>query len=314
MYQITLFKNRFDNQTDKFIRVETWDELVNLMYKLNEKVYKNKSDAPLISPASYIEGTTRANKNVIEWTSWFALDIDDLDCSNDEVQNVIHSRFGDWDYLCHSSGSCKEDKPKCRVIVRTTEPIRCDKIKHFWFGINCLVGNLGDGQTKDLSRMFYVPGKVDGSVNFLFNSNSGNGIDPNEIIKRYPYIPKTGNSFLDKLPEGIRNQVIEHRKSELTNTSVTWTSYRNCKYWPKKKALEYTLTSSGWYAMLNGIMVSLACNAVKDNYPITGKQIADMCYEFDRDNGNWYQKRPIILEANGAINYAYAKTMGYQIS
>jgi hypothetical protein len=53
------------------------------------------------------------------------------------------------------------------------------------------------------------------------------------------------------------------------------------------------------------IMVAIAGNAIKNEYPITSDEIAVMCKEFDQDTGNWYQKRPLIKEADRALEYVY---------
>jgi hypothetical protein len=63
MYSLTLFRNRYDNKTHKTMSFETWDEFVDLLFMLSEKP-DTKATAPLISPATYEEGTTRSNKNV----------------------------------------------------------------------------------------------------------------------------------------------------------------------------------------------------------------------------------------------------------
>ena len=46
-------------------------------------------------------------------------------------------------------------------------------------------------------------------------------------------------------------------------------------------------------------------NAIKKGYPITAKQIADMCKQFDNDTGKWYENRPMELEADRALEYVY---------
>ena len=52
-------------------------------------------------------------------------------------------------------------------------------------------------------------------------------------------------------------------------------------------------------------MVALAGNALKNQYPITAQQIADLCRELDFDTGNWYGNRPLEVEADRALEYAY---------
>ena len=51
--------------------------------------------------------------------------------------------------------------------------------------------------------------------------------------------------------------------------------------------------------------VATAGNAIKCGYPITAKQIADLCRQFDNENGMWYTNRPLEKEADRAVEYAY---------
>ena len=52
-------------------------------------------------------------------------------------------------------------------------------------------------------------------------------------------------------------------------------------------------------------MVATAGNAIKRGYPITAKQVADLCRQLDKDNGMWYDNRPLEVEADRAVEYAY---------
>ena len=53
------------------------------------------------------------------------------------------------------------------------------------------------------------------------------------------------------------------------------------------------------------IMLAIAGNAYAKGYPITATQIADMCREFDRETGSWYENRPLTVEADRALEYIY---------
>jgi len=44
---------------------------------------------------------------------------------------------------------------------------------------------------------------------------------------------------------------------------------------------------------------------LKNNYDITAREIADLCKQLDNDTGNWYDNRPLELEADRAIEYIY---------
>ena len=57
--------------------------------------------------------------------------------------------------------------------------------------------------------------------------------------------------------------------------------------------------------MIYKLMTSIACNAIKRKYPITAKQISTLIRELDNDTARIYQRRPLDVEADRAIEYAY---------
>ena len=304
MYSLTIFKNRYDNKTHKSMNFESWDEFVSLLYKLSEKS-ETKATAPLISPAIYEDGTTRSNKNVKMWGKWAAVDVDDIDIPADKLVEILTERFGHWDFVCYSTASSTMDRPKFRLVFNLMETVHKDQISKFWYALNTELDSIGDKQTKDLSRMYYVPANYDGAHNFIFH-NAGDPVDIDYLVVKHPYKEREGKSFLERLPEEMQRAVIEHRKQSLNNTNITWTGYTDCPFFPKKLAMEYqTITSTGWYHKMFQIMVAIAGNAVKREYPITAKEIAKLCSEFDKDNGNWYDSRPLELEADSALEYIY---------
>ena len=304
MYTLTLFKNRYDNKTNKTMSFETWDEFVSLLFMLSEKP-DTKATAPLISPATYEEGTTRSNKNVELWGKWAAVDVDDIDIDADRLSEVLVERFGHWDFVCYSTASSTVDRPKFRLVFNLMETVHKDQISKFWYALNTELDSIGDRQTKDLSRMYYVPAKYDSAHNFIFR-NAGSPIDVDYLVIKHPYKERTGNSFLDRLPEGLQKAVVEHRKSSMNNTEFVWSGYRDCPFFPKQLAIEYkTISNTGWYHKMYQIMVATAGNAIKRGYPITAKEIAVLCQELDSETGNWYTNRPLELEADRAVEYAY---------
>lgn len=304
MYSMTIFKNRYDNKTHRRLDIDTWDQFTSFLKKLSERPLEGKKDAELISPAVYKDGTTRANRNVLAWSGWAAIDVDDHVFEGD-LENELRSRFGHWDYIAYSTASSTNVHPKYRLVFRLSRHVKSEEIKHFWFALNSELQSIGDKQTKDLSRMYYVPADYSGAFSFFF-VNSGSDVGVDELIAKYPYEDKSAKNFIDRLPEAWREQIIEHRKAQLENTDITWTSYNDCPFWPKKLAAEYmTISSTGWYTKMYQIMIAIAGAAVKSKYPITPTQIAELCKQFDVDTGNWYENRPLETEANNALEYAY---------
>ena len=304
MYSLTLFRNRYDNKTHKTMSFETWDEFVSLLFMLSEKP-DTKATAPLISPATYEEGTTRSNKNVELWGKWAAVDVDDIDIDADRLREVLVERFGHWDFVCYSTASSTVDRPKFRLVFNLMETVHKDQISKFWWALNTELDSIGDRQTKDLSRMYYVPAKYDNAHNFIFR-NAGRPIDVDYLVVKHPYKEKEGKNFLDRLPDDLQKAVIEHRKGQMENTTYSWSSYHDCPFFPRRLAMEYkSITETGWYHQMYRIMVATAGSAIKKGYPITAREIAQMCRQLDIETGNWYTGRPLEVEADRAVEYAY---------
>ena len=66
-----------------------------------------------------------------------------------------------------------------------------------------------------------------------------------------------------------------------------------------------TISDTGWYSKMYAIMVKVAGNATYRGYPISSAQIAELCKQFDVENGNWYENRPLETEADRALEYIY---------
>lgn len=303
----TFFKSIFDNKTNRKMIFNDFSKFEKLLYKLSELPKESKKDAELISPASYIDNTTRANKNVLDWSGWAAVDVDDH-VFEGNLKSELNNRFGKFSYVCYSTASSSDTHPKFRLVFPLKTKVEHSKIRHFWFALNKELGEIGDGQTKDLSRMYYIPATYANANNFIF-SNNGISITPEDLMNKYPYVEKRTKTFMDRLPEEIKNQVIEHRKSKMLNTNIQWTGYRDCPFINKNHIKEWIAISgidnSGRYAMIYKIMVSTAMNAIKKQYPISSHEIEQLIRELDNETSRKYEKRPLNIEADRAIEYAY---------
>jgi len=281
---------------------DNWSEFKSLFYQLSKQPLASKEDANLISPATYQPNTTRKNVNVVDWGGWCAVDVDEHNFEGD-LKNELDSRYT---YICYSTASSREDFPKFRLVFPLTKRVGSDSIKHFWYALNTELNSIGDKQTKDYSRMYYIPSTYSGAFNFIFD-NTGVDIDPDELMFKHPYVEKSNlNNFFDRLPEDIKQEYLRHKKQRLDNTNIHWTSYKDCPFFPKKLGSEYRLiTNTGWYHKMYQIMVAIAGNAIKKQYPITAQEISKLCRELDMETGNWYENRPLDKEADRALEYVY---------
>lgn len=308
-YSLTIFKNIYDNKTNKRMDFNSWNEFEELLYLLSIQPLKNKSDAYLISPATYINNSTRANKNVINWAKWAAVDVDDHNISGNLEEELI-SKYGDYYFVCYSTASSTIEFPKFRLVFPLSNPVENNSIKKFWFALNSKLKNIGDKQTKDLSRMYYIPATYDNSNNFIF-TNKGSHINPSELMEEYPFVEPAGSKgFLDHLPEDVRNAIIEYRKNKMDNKDkYSWTGLRDCPFVNKNIINQYkAISQTGWYHKMYQFMVSVAFNSIKNEYPISEDELEKLARELDRETGNWYAKRPLRVEAASAIDYAYRNT------
>ena len=301
---LSSFKNQYDNkpkQTD----FSDWKHFERFLYALAERPLGGKRDAELISPAVYEPGTRRANKNVLSWAGWCAVDVDDIELGDDNVNDYVDT-LSDWRYVCYSTASSKEEQPKFRIVFQLDRDVVTQEIKHFWYALQSYLDEAGDKQCKDLSRMYYVPATYDSAFNFIFSGGS-EPLVVSDLHSKYPYVEKkNSNNFIDRLPEKLQRQVIEHRKSKMEATQYNWSGYTDCPFWPTKLANEYRgITGTGWYHKMYQIMVAISARAISKGYPIRADQVAELCKEFDRENGNWYESRPLEVEADRALEYAY---------
>lgn len=315
MYSLTVFKsprwwdkeNRFvyDNKTHRRIDFESWDKYVNFLRKLSERELNGKQDAELISPAVFKPDSTRKNDNVTAWASWAAVDVDDNQIDGD-LESELRNKFGQWDYVCYSTASSTDDHPKFRLVFRLSGDVPHDRIRHFWYALNSELDSIGDKQTKDFARMYYIPATYANANNFFF-VNNGDPVDIDYVLARWPYDDKrNAKDFMDRLPPAWREQIIDYRKAKLDNTDYVWTDYKDCPFWPRNLATEYmTISSTGWYRQMYRIMIAIAGKAIDKGYPITASQIVEMCRQFDIETGKWYENRPMEVEANNALEYAY---------
>ena len=284
---------------------DSFDDFEKVLYRLaNGEKYQKKTDAPLISPATYKTGTTRANANVTAWGGFGIVDVDDYEGS---IEN-IHDKYSNYKYVCYSTASSTKEHPKFRLVFPLTEQVTADKIKHFWHALNKEIGDIADAQTKDLSRMYYVPSKYKDAYNFIF-THDGELMDPKVLMEKHRYVVKS-DSFFDRLPEAIKKGLLEHKKNQLNNTNYSWTGYEDCPFVNKKQVEDYkAITGGGWYLQMYKIMVSTAGNAMQRGYPITAREIAWICQDLDNQTGSWYGKRDMVKEAERAIEFCFRNTL-----
>ena len=302
--EATLFDTIYDNNTDKMIYYDNYDEFEKYLYKLSKEIAlkPNKNEpvqagiyAPLISPAVYKIGTTRSKDNVDYWGGWASLDVDD----GTDFREIF--KKSEYRITIFNTASSRKDYPKFRIITPLTRKINNDEFPAFWYAYHKLFGEHGDIQTKDISRMFFIPGKYPDAFSFFLGSKKSMPYcNPDILMAKYPLPKNYGASKISsKMMEDLKNL----RKKQLTNV-YTWTSYKDCPFVNQSMVLDYLSSNEGWYSKLYAIMVSIASNALKKKYMISVDEIVELVREIDDDDGGWYNNRPLEVEASRAFEYA----------
>ena len=289
---------------------DEWQHFEDFLYILSKKDgYKPKQgekpsskSSPLISPAVFNKGDTRNNENVQGWGAWAAIDVDNYETSFDTALKL----FAPCRFVCYSSASSTKQKPKFRVILPLSRYVEQKQIRHLWFSLNTEFNSLGDPQTKDLSRMYYVPAQYPNAFNFIVSNRRSPILDVDKLLDKYDYARESfANTFTSGLSPELQKQIEQYRKDRLTNTSFSWSGLHDCPFVNKRLVLEYrAITETGWYAKMFQLMISIASLAMKNQYPITANQIAALCTELDNETGGWYKNRNMIAEADRAIAFA----------
>jgi len=318
MISFTIFKNKYDNKTDKMMSLSDFEEFEALLYRLSKQSMESKKASYLISPAQYKANTNRRlNDNVSHWSAWAAMDVDDHNFDPENLENELLDRYGNLNFVCYSTASSSRTLPKFRLVFPLSSTVDADRIRSFWYALNRELGDIGDPQTKDLSRMYYIPATYDGAYNFIFSNHNGDIIDPDVLIEKYPRLENTrSKNFIDRLPPEVQTEVINRRRSSLKSRNpngvhVSWSSYKDCPFVNQKLVQDYKdiafVDNSGRYALIYKLMVSISVAAVRAGYPITPTEVATLIRELDIDTANRYGSRPIEKEADRAIEYAYRK-------
>ena len=308
-----------------------WETFTTGLWKMATRNYHRKELVPLFSPACFdypVSGECpRKKENVLSLGSWFICDIDDISSWQEypAIDGIDSYEKFTWalkyfidsskySYVCHSTGSCTIENIKFRLIFPLNRFVDAAEYPRLWSAmknfLNYRFELVMDAQTKDISRFYHQPAMIGapGILNFFIEETGPyegtSTINVDKIIKEYstePASPESWNDITSKFLEKLNL----YRVNYMDGSTHTWTSYRNCKFWPAKLAEKYQgLNSTGWYIMMYKIMCAIAIAAKQDNYSITPAEISSLVKEFDNDTGGWYKDRPVEREAVNAIKYA----------
>jgi hypothetical protein len=172
-YAISFFKAPALTSTTPTLRTLSWDQLTTQFTRHERRPDKNGRG---FSPATYKPGTTRANINVLSVCAYVA-DLDHIDAA--DLQNVRHEMEArGLAHVLYSTYNSEPDDLRVRMIIPFSAPTPASNWQDIWHRINrALFNGLNDPQTKDLSRMSFVPTAPPDALVFA-SARDGLTLDP----------------------------------------------------------------------------------------------------------------------------------------
>jgi len=124
----------------------SWDDLKGLLSFHEENPVKQ--DGSLWSPVEYDAGTTRGNRNV-RFVEALVVDMDSEAFDN--------ARLDDLEWFAYSTYSHRLDDPHYHLVLPLAEKVPASLWRVVWAELHDRIGLVGDPQTKDPARIFYLP-------------------------------------------------------------------------------------------------------------------------------------------------------------
>ena len=302
--RFSYFESFFSN-TPQPCTLKSWDEFVYYMRSISDVVgYKPSPDdydkkQGLISPAIYAEGSSRGNKNVLGW-EMVMLDIDDCDISYADILGY----FKGYDFIVYSSPNCTKDKLKLRVIIKLDGFAPPDTLSQIWHACNEWCKGIVDTQTKDKSRIMYIPARYTNKgdqYHHIFEVGSGVGLDWEQLIKKYPS-PKETDRFVQKNKmSGLKRKIYLQTKT----SPVMDIRNRECPFVYPKMLDNYVMTPmGGHHKAIYVFMLQVCTNAQKIGYPLSISELVDMAEQLDSMDGSYYDEKKLHNSAQDAMEFS----------
>lgn len=194
---LSYFASARDNQPKPL--TSSWDDLAQSLAEVRtasctpETCLRSEcpdKHGPAWSPALYPEGANRSRSAVVE-VSTLVLDIDHV--KTDEDLAAVVDRIA-YAKIVHSSHSDRPGDRCVRVIVQLSRPVLSREWPHFW---NAVIKKLDipvDQQTKDASRLYFLPSRPTGATatefgdgtDYLFAAVEGAPIDVDALLLEFP--------------------------------------------------------------------------------------------------------------------------------
>ena len=284
---------------------ETWEHFCETMkaisevegYKPTHKEYDKTQG--LISSAIYAnEDDKRTNDNVTGWDI-LILDIDDTDKSLSQINTI----FQHFDRIFYSSASCTHSKLKLRVIIPLNTTAPKEKLKEVWYAAQMWCEGLVDEQTKDMSRMHYVPARYTNKgdqYRHFFHVEKGIKLDWEALVAKYPMPPEAERFKKDNPLRKLKRSIfVDNNPLPEFNIQAD-----NCPFVDDRMVNDYMLTPIGsHHTAIYKFMVQICYKAQAMNYPLDVDELADMGKQMDDMDGGFYETKKMMNNAVDAMSY-----------
>ena len=124
----------------------SWEQLKELLSFHEEN--PEKVSGALWSPVEYDPGTTRGNRNV-RFVEALVVDMDG--------EAFDHARLDGLEWFAYSTYSHRLDDPHYHLVLPLAEKVPASLWRVVWGELHDRIGLVGDPQTKDPARIFYLP-------------------------------------------------------------------------------------------------------------------------------------------------------------
>ncbi|AGG58204.1 hypothetical protein VPDG_00043 [Vibrio phage henriette 12B8] len=303
--EFSYFNYFYDNKP-KRCDVIDWGEFADHMRAVSEVEgfkppagdFESKSSG-LISPAIYAEdGVGRSNDNVVGW-DMVCMDIDD---GVKDINQVLN-HFKQFKYIVYSSPNCTKHKLKLRVCIPLDKRAGKNVLKQIWFAMNEWCGGIIDQQTKDYSRLFYLPARYrnrGAEYTHFFLENDGITLDWETLISRYPSPPEKDLFKIKDPLLGLKRKIFQNAKG-IPSMNITDPNCPFVKSWMREK---YALTPLGSHHRAIYIFMLQCChNAEAIEYPLSHEELVDMGRQLDDLDGGYYDDKKLQDSAKDALEF-----------
>lgn len=210
MIPVVVFESKDDN---KPVRHDlSWPTLAERLCNYDERSTK---DGRAWSPVTYRPGTTRARDNVEEVHA-LVLDIDHADLPSDLLNGL--------EYVAHTTFSHTAEDPRWRVVLPLTRSVVAEEWPSFWLRANAYFGGCGDPQTKDRSRIFYLPSCLPGGIHET-KQQHGLLLDPASLPDVPQYETQTWITKRNGQLKSVSNSALEDWSSRFAGAKLQELAY-----------------------------------------------------------------------------------------